>query len=323
MKEIIYLDTGVLHSFMAQHNDGLPTIVNNESEETISDGAEKTKGYTSQSSIEATLESGNFEIPLIFQMPKGAIKGIFKPGEHATDKSIMSQTESGKEIISKQLHDNALEKFETYLSNSNQLFGLDAENLEGKYVKCKSTFRIIDFKYLKQIIQTEKLMKFMFIEEDEKLLLAKEEFKVNSKRMEPKQRNTTKAQLNSLSNQLDQGKKLMSSQLTFAEVALDYLSDIVPNDAFITVGDTIAPLKNEYLREKANELMFKYNGTGAEVQITMIGKVTSTIDSIETPSFEGNDVFLQLPKMLNSVLHPFGLIDVGDIIVSPVAIYFE
>lgn len=42
------------------------------------------------------------------------------------------------------------------------------------------------------------------------------------------------------------------------EDSIDYLNDILPTEAFIMVDNIIAPLKNEYLREKAKTLAFKY-----------------------------------------------------------------
>jgi hypothetical protein len=318
MKEIIYLDTGVLHSFIAQHYDGLPTATSNERGEEIHDAVEKTKGYNSRSAIQALFKTGNFEIPVLFKSPAGEFSAILQPGDFASEKTIMSQTETGKEIISKQLHDNALQTFETYLTDNGLLYSVTDPNIEGKFIKSVSSFKIIDFKYLKNIIQTKILAEFMFLKTDEEIKKLKSQI---ASITDKKQKAIQNAALTQMTNEYNKQKKDMTNQLEFIEKSLNYLNDILPTESFILMDNLIAPLKNDYLREKASELMFKYSSS--ELKISLIGKVASRIQNVSPPDFNDAELFFQFPSILNTVLHPLGVINKGDYIVSPIAIYFE
>ena len=89
------------------------------------------------------------------------------------------------------------------------------------------------------------------------------------------------------------------------------------------MDDVILPLKSEHLRETAKELIFKYGEIGSSLRITMIGKVTREITTTAMPDFHNGNPFFEFPQILSGVLGSLGLINSGDLIVSPVAIYFE
>lgn len=315
MKEIIYLDTGVLHSYIAQHYDGLPTETSNERGEEVRDTNEQEQGYKSGTSIEARLKSGKFEVPGFLKTPEGDLKFTWQPGEIISEKAVMSQTESGKEIISKQLHDNALEVF---LEN-NEFYAIDYPEIQGKLIQCTSEFKIIDFSYLKSMIQPDALLEFMYKEQEDKLSEIKKQIDYNKNNQE---KNKLKALYTQFSNEFSNQKKDLKDQFNFMAKAINYLNDILPNESFMVLGKSLAPLKSEFLRETSKELMFKYGGSNSSIQVTMIGKVTNRIDSIEMPDLSINP-FFEFPKILNSVLNPLGVINKGDLIVSPIAIYFE
>lgn len=317
MKEIIYLDTGVLHSYIAQYSGGLPNSSSHEQTQEVKDSYEQNEGYNSRSSIRAIINSGKVEIPLIFSTPEGTIEGVFQPGKLASEKAIMSQTESGKEIISKQLHDNALEEFEGYLSDKELIHNLTDEEIEGKFIKITSSFKIIDFVYLQKIIQPDKLTELMFKNEQDEIEKMKNE---NHKTTDAKLKASQKALIQQIQNKLKQQHVHYKDLFTFFDKSLNYLNDILPTNSFIKMNTVIAPLKENYLRENTSELMFKYGGN-TKVTATMIAKVTSKITSVEIPNIEKEPLF-EFPKILVGVLNPLGVIDQGDVVVSPIAIYF-
>lgn len=314
MKEIIYLDTGVLHSYIAQQFDGLPTETSNERGEEINDINEKEYGHKSGTSLETKLKTGKFEIPVFLKTPEGELKLTLEPGRFSSEKAVMSQTETGKEIISKQLHDNALEKF----ISKNEFYSIEDPNIEGKLVQCVSEFKIIDFEYLKNILQTERLLELMFIEQEEKL----KKMKSDVDKASGQHKAILNAAFNKCSSELSNTKKMMRNQFEFIEKAISYLNDILPTESFIIMKNAIAPLKNEYLREKSKELMFKYGGASSSIQVTIVGKVTNKINNVDMPNMEKDPLF-EIPSMINAVLHPLGIINKGDLIISPIAIYFE
>ncbi|MEK5272596.1 hypothetical protein NSR00_17945 [Aeribacillus sp. FSL K6-8394] len=314
MKEIIYLDTGVIHSYIAQQFDGLPTETSNERGEEINDTNEKEYGYKSGTSLETKIKSGKFEIPVLLKTPEGELKLTLQPGRFSSEKAVISQTETGKEIISKQLHDNALE---TFIKN-NEFYSTEDPNIEGKFVKCVSEFKIIDFKYLKNILQSDKLLEFMFIEQEEEMKKMKNDVDQDN----GKHKTILREALNHYRSELSNSKKIMKSQLDFIEKAISYLNDILPTESFMIMRDAIAPLKKEYLRETAKELMFKYGASSSSIHVTIVGKVTNKIKSVKIPDLT-KDPFFEFPNIINAVLHPLGVINEGNLIISPIAIYFE
>lgn len=327
MKEIIYLDTQFLNSFLAQKNDGLPTLKSHERAEEIKDALESSDGHKSGSSIEAIFKTGDFEIPLVFKGPSGEIKGVWRPGTYSEEKAIASQTEAAKQIISTQMHDNALEEFIIYLNeNTEDIYVTELtedKNCIGKYVTKKSTFNIIDFDYLIKIMQADIIKMFMFDELDKKL----DEINQQLKNTPKAQKNTKEyQQTNSFFKdrkvKIENTKKQTISELEKVEKMLKYLKEILPNSTFLIGDGIIAPLKEEFLREQGKELSFKY-GNSSNLEITLLGKVTGKISSSELPQLNDIDIVLQLHQMIYFILESLKLTKKGDHIVSPVAIYFE
>jgi hypothetical protein len=320
MKELIYLDTNFLHSFVAQLQDGLPVNVSYETLEEIRDEKELQEGEKSGAFIEGGIKLGELEIPLIFKSPTGQLKARLQPGLFSSEKINLSQLESGKEIISKQIHDNALNHFEKYLDENKLLFNSLENEPIGKVVKCKSNFKIVDIQYLKNIIQTDKLIEFMFMQQYKKLEILKEQVK---NMPSSKEKNIQNAKIKTVEGKINEQKESLKEQFSFVKNALEYLTGILPTESFILMENLIAPLKNEFLREKSNELMFKYGGEESNLQITLIGKVTNKINKVELPDFSGEDALIRIHEIINAILYPIGVIKQGDFVVSPIAIYFE
>lgn len=323
MKEIIYLDTNFLNSFLAQTNGGLPTTKSREESEEIKDALESSSGHKSASSIEATFKSGKFEIPLILNTPSGEVKGVWRPGTFSEEKAIASQTEAAKQIISTQMHDNSLEEFMSFLKKNESLTANDQElygNQIGKYISRKSSFKIIDFEYLQRIMQADIFSQFMFQELEKQHQQWEEQIKVFPKTSaEYKKLNS---QLKKSSDNLKNMRKKTNEQFKQVEDIMKYLTDILPNSTFIIGDGFIAPLKAEFLRELGKELTFKY-GNSPSLKVTLLGKITGELNTEDLPNLDGVDAVLELHQFIYFMLNSLSLTKKGDLIVSPVAIYFE
>jgi hypothetical protein len=320
LKELVYLDTSFIHSFIAQNNDGLPTNISREMNEEVSESKELEQGFKSGSFIEGKFTVGEFEIPLLFKSPSGGLVSRVQPGNFSSEKITLSQLESGREIISKQLHDNALSQFEKYLTDKNLAKDISDNPKPGDYIKVTSSFKIIDFKYLQTVLDPDSLIEFAFNESEEGLKKLKEEIS-NIKNSKEKQ--VRLAELRHIENELKNAKSSMKKQFDFLIKALSYLSKILPTDSFVLMNKIISPLKNEYLREKPQELLFKYGGGTSSIEVTLIGKVTKEITKTKMPDLNSVDALYEFPSVVNAVLHEISLINTGDFIVSPIAIYFE
>ncbi|WP_028778875.1 DUF6414 family protein [Shimazuella kribbensis] len=322
MKEFVYLDTSFLHSFLAQTNMGLPVSSDVEAQETTTRISQNEKKREVNADIGGEMGAG---VPsMVAQMIglKGDVKVKGNLGYKGNDSRLqnLSFSEAGKEIISKQLHDNALIDFENYLRETELIdFPLEtgSKNLSvGRYVKIDSTFKVIDLDYISNMI-SEDLINIMFLDEEEQLNILKA--------------NVNKNQFNMASQSLKERKKETKKDFDRIELLIRYLKNIFPSKFLIKIDNCIAPLKEEYLRENTKELNFKY-GINPKITISMIGKITQKISTpnqnpfkVENTNFP-EDFFGNISKIsnsLNSALRQIGVVNEGDYTISPVAIYFE
>lgn len=309
LKEIIYLNTDFINSFMAQKYKGLPH--SNTTEQTQQDtqtSLDSTK-KAGTNEIQGEAKSGNIDIPFIISSPSAKLTYKYNGNKQYEETVSLTQTDAGKEIISKQLHDNALDDFEEYLIENELLHVITnttkGEDQMGKYIKITSDFSLFDLDYIKNITNPEYMREIIRLTTDNPPIgnQNKGNNKGNHKKIDP----------------IEKGILLM-------DVILKYLSTILPTQLYLKQGDYMAPLRSDYLRESSKELNFKY-GEGSGIQVTLIGRVTKIFESFETNLFEEEGNFAELSSGIHGVveliLGEMKSIKKGDAIVSPVAIYFE
>jgi hypothetical protein len=284
------------------------------------------KGDTKQTSGElmADASTGKFDISII-QIP--SLKARVKIGRQRTKNSSisLSQLEAGKEIISKQLHDNALIEFEKFASENHLLHTLipgDTPEL-GQYVKITSTFKFHDLDLFKKI--ANKQLADLFIIRD--LKEAKELEIEKAKRDTPAIKNDKHPIIKEIENRYAEPIKNTEKQFSMIEEVFGFVSKVLPSDYYIKLGNIVAPLKEEFMREKPRDIAFKY-GNEVRLCITLIGKVTRRYENLlETEAINHNPTIMQAIHQVSSsvenILTELELLNPGDYIVSPVAIFFE
>lgn len=323
MKELIYLDTNFLHSFIAQMQGGLPIAVNIETQEQRVDTMEQRAGQQSSSFTELQGDTGKVEIPGIFSSPSGRITLRVQPGRFSSETYILSELEAGKEIISKQLHDNALEEFERTMRNENKLKDVsETDEIEiGSYIKIVSGFNIIDFTFLQEVLD-KLLINVILGNVQNEVSAAKEQ--IDS---EPSLTSTQKkARKKELDKYLEKQKAQLENELSYYRDVITYTSKILPTKSFIKVGKVLAPLKLDYLRDTTKSLYYKYGNHNEKNKVALIGKVTRKVQfsnkNITNPnSFIEN--IEQIIQSMDDLLNYINVLNKDDYIVAPVAIYFE
>lgn len=324
MKELIYLDTEFLHSFIAQKEGGLPTSADTETQEQRTETDQKEEGYHSRSYIGGRGKTGDVNIPGIYNSPSAGIDLRFEPGKKNSESFALSELEAGKEIISKQLHDNALEEFEKHADENGILNNVDPyEELHiGQYIRMKHSFGIVDFSFLQSAI-SQQLIDVMLGELPFEIKLQKEQIDANDN-LNKGQKNLQKQNLD---KKLNDAKNPLMKTFGHLENAFSYLSNILPTESFLKMANTISPLKDEFLRETSKNLYFKYANGQTENQVSLIGKVTREMNlSKQNEELNPSGIFEGLSQMTDSIDTLFGEIAVaeeGDFIISPIAIYFE
>jgi len=158
MKEFIYLDTAFLHSFIAQKNNGLPNLHSTEFQE--SETKTSTDGTTKDvvNEVQADVSSGTVKIPFVVDSPSGKLSYKMNHKRGITSGISWTQLEAGKEIISKQLHDNALQLFEDYLEENNLIKRVTTKTedfVSGDYLLIQGAFSIISVNNIKDVLNPD------------------------------------------------------------------------------------------------------------------------------------------------------------------------
>lgn len=324
MKEIIYLDTSYLNSFIAQMNQGLPTSTTNEFQE--SETSTSTKGKTSEftNTFNAEAKTGGINLGGVFESPAAKL-GYILARRRGTNNSIsLAQSDTGKEIIVKQLHDNALLLLEEHLIQQNLLVDVsptDSADI-GKYIKIKAPFKIMDLEYFKHIIGPELtsiMSAFTPQNHEQQALLQKEINKINSSDKAPHRKKKNVEKLKKESQSAKQAEIIDNLRL-----ALDFCSLALPSSSFFKQGNFVAPLKTGFLRETSKEILFKYGKENQILEAVIIGKVTRKFDSnLNNEALGFMDFLNSFNSQMELLMTQIDLINFGDYIVSPIAIYFE
>jgi hypothetical protein len=313
LKELIYLDTKFLHSFIAQLNSGLPTTKSVEYQE------QETKTSTESILDQKLLEvgtrgsTGGMNLGGFFEIPSAAIQAKVGTQRGTTDTIALSASDAAKEIINTQLHDNALHELEHYLDEHHLLkYVTPSSSAElGSYIKVNGKLRIFDLTLLKSIISID------FMENLFKIEIKRKIDEMNIQQISSKQKQEAKR---ALENELNEFK----SPVQAIENLIHSLENFLPTSTYLKVGRFVAPLRTDHLREIPSELSFKY-GAESNLDITMLGKVTRKYDTLLEQGMDSSffAMFDQLSNMMGAFLSEIKFLEQGDFIVSPIAIYFE
>lgn len=323
MKEFIYLDTGFLHSFIAQQNNGLPSSHSTEFQESESKSSTTGKSNELQNEMDTELKTGELKFPGLFESPSGKVRYKLAHKRGTSSSITLNQLEAGKEIISKQLHDNALQQFEDYLIENELLkeASISEDAMPGEYVKIKGAFSIVDLKDINNILNPTAVSTALGFAMETALdneIAQMEELGVTSQQRQRRIKEYQETQ--------KKETKAMSEQLAKFQILIQYMESILPSSAFLKTDRYTCPLRIEYLRESAKELAFKYK-YDQTMPITIIGKYTKKFERFAQLSRETNNgpfgVIGDSINAFDQAFETFGIFKKGDLIVSPVAIYFE
>ncbi|PHG46051.1 DUF6414 family protein [Bacillus wiedmannii] len=331
MKELIYLDKDFLHSFIAQTNDGLIISKSTELQEQRTETHQESTGAQARGFLEIQGDTGKFEVPLLLKSPSAKATMRISPGQNHSESFSIADLEAGKEIISTQLHDNALNKFESYLNEHGLVNIIDNDSPNsllnpGVYIKTTSNFTAFNFEVLEKMLGDEffEIIKYSMIEKKTRSINEIE----NNDNIQPTKK---KSAIKLINKQFETLEKEQFSPINNVKTMLKYINSTVPAKAFIKMDKFFVPLKEEFLRESINELIFKYGQNNPSIKITLIGKITKQLSHKETDIPNFSDLLNGSPQTVlqNFLSFPTGLLALlevfkaNDFIVSPVAIYFE
>lgn len=285
MKHFVYLNTDILNSYLSQINDGLlKSIVNEASDEIKTSKSEEAKPKTTQIGVEAGFKG--------FLGVKLAENGAVMSSTNA-----LSQTESGRELIEKIIHDNAFEQLKNHLITEKEIVKKD-EYILGKYIELNENFIVRDLDYILNIY-TDDFIQFM----------------VDSSLPEDIKNSGNIGKIKS------EQKKIREEQIKTKRI-FSIAQSMMPFSSFLMCGEYLIPLDKKYLRESTLKIRFNYSE-----KIKVLGRCTSTLK--EAVSREGSKIttFDNVYSSIDYSAKEFYMKVLGingdAKILEPIALYFE
>lgn len=318
MKEIIYLDTDLMNSMLAQLDEGL---VNSFSLEEASQDLE-TEGQQSTRGKNAGLR-GRLSVNTGF-LPGGSVSLDGSVGNSGNETTHESRTilEGQKDVLNKAFHDYALEVLSEKLLDKD-LLSHEMDLMEGDIFLGEARYRFYDFNLLKKAMD-HKFMGQLLLKDIEKLDLSLNEARKILNKPNPNAKEREK--LSSASDVVNAHDTATPIIEIFEKLNIlsSFASNLLEDLAIIKTDRNIGLLKKKYLRESSEALSFRTdNSREVKYLMRVIGRKEEIYTGENLPIFQENDLDVIPNMMLDLILSSFNIVKKGDLIVTPIAIYYE
>ena len=296
MKEIIYLDTKLVNSLLAQQNSGLITKLVNEDAESDA----RTEGSTEQ-----VTTSSDVGVAAL-------LKAAGSYSKTNVDNYNFVFSKSNKNLVETALDDYSLDLLITGLEAKELIQHSDYQ--DGDLISVSGELTVFNFEQLANTSDLEEI-EFFLPGYDEFKSLQSELRKIKSKDKHlPRTKQIQKELSRNGWNNFETMKHMSS-----------YLTKLLPETNLIKISNTFSILPLEFLRVQSVQLSFMQLG---KRKIKMLGICSSTFDEQIPSDFSHmKDSSLMLKyaptTILNIMLGSFGMVNKDDHLVRPIAIYFE
>lgn len=297
MKEIIYLDTKLVNSLLAQLNTGLVTKEVNE----LSNNTTRSDG-TSETSSESTNLSGGIKI----------LNAEKKVSVSYSNKKDLVLSEGNKNFMEIALDDYSLEVLIKNLEDNSLIIKKDIK--DGDILLEKGKLAIYNFEYLKNITNIEILKDI--IPDYKEFLVKFSKFKkldINSKVYKEKKRELEGNTWYPFKEQ---------------EYLATYGEKLFSNTTLMKIDKYLSLCDNDYLRLNYSQLFFR---NFSEKEFFILGIIISKRTKDNSLTFLPDASESQQPRELKQfpglvcdlVLASSDIIQIDDFIIRPIAIYSE
>lgn len=296
MKEIIYLDTKLVNSLLAQQNSGLITKLVNEDGESDA----RTEGSTEQTTTSSDV----------------GLSALLKAAGSYSNTNVDSYnfvfSKSNKNLVETALDDHSLDLLITGLEAKELIKHSDYQ--DGDLISVSGELTVFNF---------EQLANTSDLEEIEFFLPGYDEFKsLQSELRKIKGKDKHLHRIKQIQEELSMNG--WNNFKTMKHVS-SYLTKLLPETNLIKISNTFSILPLEFLRVQSVQLSFMQLG---KRKIKMLGICSSTFDEQIPSDFshmkDSNLMLKYAPTtILNIMLGSFGMVAKDDHLVRPIAIYFE
>ncbi|MGN7392801.1 DUF6414 family protein [Peribacillus frigoritolerans] len=316
MKDIIYLDTDLMNSILAQLDEGLINSFSLEqsNQESETEGQQSLRGKSAGIDAQISADTGIFG--------GGGVKLGAKLGGNGSESTNESKTilEGQKDILNKAFHDYALDILLNKLIDSDSIKDKNSL-LEGDLYLGESPYKFYDFELLKNILDVDAISKIMSFNTDE------DDLKDAKRIVKKTNLNSTERSKLTWAKQLVQEHEDRKPVLTLfkqMEIMSGYFSNSLRDLSLIKANNFLAIIKKQHLRESPESLSLRPdNSRSVKYLFRIIGKKDKVFDGLGSEDLPIAD-FNEIPNMIFDImLGSFDIIKKGDYLVTPIAIYYE
>lgn len=298
LKEIIYLDTKLVNSIIAQNDQGLVLKRACDKGQNNSNSEETTQATSLNTSGGVTV-GANFNV---------------NRGETNSDKQSLVYSETNKELIEVATHDYALDILLEILKNEIA----DNSVEDGQFIQQNGQVTFYDFKKLHESMDLEKLQLLM-----PEVFQPIEEIKKEISKMLKGNRVKYGDIIKKLQEQVNNSLPKIFEQLnTFS----DYMVDLYDGAILTKINNTLSICEPENIRLKPSLLsIMNLSNRKATILGIVVAKESgnSSIDNLQQTNSANELISNVANSFMEIVITSFDIASEGDYYVRPIAIYFE
>lgn len=324
MKEIIYLDTEIVNSILAQLNNGITNgyTIEKQNQTTATTSEEESSTDYGKATVQA-----RFGIPAIAQLITGGDLANNSTQKEGSSEAILS---SQKDILNKVFHDQALNILISQLQKKDLLKDSHSAK-EGDLNLIHTPYKFYDFNLIKNAVDPDFLSKLMNLgsssELKDRIDKKKAEKIVEKLEKKIKLNDSEKIIAEEAYVQVMTEKNIKEAEEAYLAIGQmsNYANVLLKDSTLITAGNKTGLLKREFLKESIESLSFRAD---KERKVQILYRTLGIKNNMSTPT--NMPEFLSLNKisdipnmMLDILLSTFGIMKDGDILITPIAIYYE
>ncbi|MBY0222741.1 MULTISPECIES: DUF6414 family protein [Sporosarcina] len=319
MKEIIYLDTEIMNSLLAQLDEGLvhSFTLENSGEETESEEIQTTRGKESGITAGVKVSTG--------MLPGGEFSLGTNLGNSGEEANNYSKTilEGQKDILNKAFHDYSLDLLIKKLTE-NDLLTENGKLKESDLHLGESKYRFYDFNLIKKSLNADFLENMMLDDVKKTGMSYETAKKIVSKPYNPSQDQNKRTLAEKVYETHEQTQHVVNT-ISLLNKMSDFSSDLLDRLVVIKANDKIGLLKKDMLRESVESLTFRTDkNRNIRYLVRILGEKEIVYDGITNmPMLDGDSLDIIPTMMLDIILGNFNIIKKGDVLVTPIAIYYE
>lgn len=316
MKEIIYLDEDFINSFISQVYDGLPIQRETEAKNIIGEEGTDT---------DSEIASGNGKLNLAI------IGGEFNYSTSEENSLTTFETDETKEIISKKIHDNALNDLEKILIERGRLKNSLEDVKFGDFLKIETTLQLNDFEEMLNLFSESTFETFaVAVKDGQKDSIDSYEQIIQENKNKNKQlARDAERELKQLNKEIENEIKGVKYVFDLFNQYVGFMKDFMPTSTFIKTNGAVIPLDKNFLRKSTNFLNFHYNNNELHNKVTILGKVTKKVSSTNVlnsqiaKATEFKHIYTAMNEVFDEFFKLFDVLNVGEYIIFPIAVFFE